>query len=340
MTAAVASPGEAGGVFDDPRPRPELTAALQADFSGLVGQEVEAGLVAASHAGNHAAWARCRWLFEACRSRAGTTVRVESEARAALIAAAALHWSPAMAAARLEFARQVLVRLPALGDGMRDGWLDEDRAAIFVAILRELDDAQAREVLERLLGRAARLTHRELARQVEKAAGDVDPSWYEARRAAAVARARVVARSAPSGAAELSGLDLPEDDALAAYGHVVAVADAVRAAVRARGGDVGKGITEAHTYLRLLSRDLLGADDATVVATLTEELLHRSDPARDDEGPDGSGPADDGDGPDGGGPDGCGPDGDGPDDGGPDGDASDDSGSAGDAPHARLRPRR
>ena len=280
---------------------------LRTDPAALTGQDVEAGLVAAFRAGNQAAWARCRWLLEACRSRAGTTRRVLGDSRAGLIAAAALAWSPAMAAARLEFARQVLERLPALGEGMHEGWLEESKAEALVSVVRELDDAQARRVVEKLLGRAARLTHAELRRAAEKEAAAVDPGWAEARRAAAVARARVIARCAPSGAAELSGLDLPEDLALEAHAHVVALADAVRAAVRARGGDVGQGFTEAHVYLALLRPHLLGADDATVVATLTEELLNPPTPATDD------GPTDDG--PDDQGPDG--PEDGGPEDGGP-----------------------
>ncbi len=251
MTAAVDTAGGAGR-FDDPRPEPGLTVALEGDPSVLTGEDVEAGLLAAFHADNHAAWLRCRWLFEACRSRVGTTTRVADSPRAALIAAAALGWTGAMAAARLEFARQVLVRLPALGEAMREGWLEESKASTIVSIVRELDDAQARVVVDRLLGQARELTHPELARRAEKEAAAVDPGWHEARRAAAVARARVVARSAPSGAAELSGLDLPEDLALEGHGHVVALADAVRSAVRARGGDVGQAFAEAHVYLRLL----------------------------------------------------------------------------------------
>ena len=64
MTAVVEP---AGGSFDDP---------LRADPAALVGEDVEAGLMAAFRADNRAAWARCRWLLEACRSRAGTTRRV------------------------------------------------------------------------------------------------------------------------------------------------------------------------------------------------------------------------------------------------------------------------
>ncbi|NMO94164.1 DUF222 domain-containing protein, partial [Actinomycetospora sp. TBRC 11914] len=223
------------------RPGPELTAALQTDPAGLVGQDVEAGLLGAVWADNHAAWARCRWLLEASRARAGTTRRVLDDARGALTVAAALRWSPSMAAARVEFARQILERLPALGEAMRAGWLEEREAGVYVTLLRELDDAQARRVVELLLEGTPQWTHAELTGQVEKTAAAIDPGWAEARRAAAVARARVVARSAPSGAAELCGYDLPEDLALEAHSHVVALADAVVALVRGRGGEIGQG---------------------------------------------------------------------------------------------------
>ncbi len=329
MTATV---GTASGLIDP----------LRTDPAALTGQDVEAGLVAAFRADNQAAWARCRWLLEACRSRAGTTRRVLGDSRAGLIAAAALAWSPAMAAARLEFARQVIERLPALGEGMREGWLEESKAEALVSVVRELDDAQARRVVEKLLGRAARLTHAELRRAAEKEAAAVDPGWAEARRAAAVARARVIARCAPSGAAELSGLDLPEDLALEAHAHVVALADAVRAAVRARGGDVGQGFTEAHVYLALLRPHLLGADDATVIATLTEELLNpptpTDDDSPDDDGPTDDGPTDDGptdDGPTDDGPTDDGPTDDGPTDDGPTDGGPDDDGPDGDGPDGR-----
>ncbi|NMO93716.1 hypothetical protein HH311_28465, partial [Actinomycetospora sp. TBRC 11914] len=87
---------------------------------------------------------------------------------------------------------------------------------------------------------------------------------------------------------------------------------------------------EAHVYLRLLHPDLVGADDTTIITTLTEELLtpNRSGHGPDDDGPDDSGPDDSGpddSGPDDSGPDDSGPD-DGPDDSGPDDSGPDDSG--------------
>jgi hypothetical protein len=243
---------------------------LEADPDSVPGETAHAGMLAAFRAENHAVWQKYRWLLSTCRARAGTTHRTTGDRYAPQAAAAALAWSGAMAAARYDFAHQILERLPMIGEEMRAGRLQESKAALLVSIVRDLDDAQAREVIARILGRAPDLVHGALAALAEKTAAEVDHDWYEARRQAAEARARVVARIAPSGAAELCGLDLPHDPAREAYDHVVALADAVSAAVRGRGRQLRVGQVQSHVYLRLLHPDLLGVDDATVVAILTD----------------------------------------------------------------------
>ena len=276
---------------------------LEADPDTMPGEAAHAGMLAAFAAENHAVWQKYRWLLSACRARAGTTRRTTGDRYAPHAAAAAFAWSGAMAAARYEFAHQILERLPMIGQAMRAGRLQESKAALLVSIVRDLDDAQAREVMSRILDGAPDLPHGALGTLAEKTAAEVDRHWSEARRRAAEARARVVARIAPSGAAELSGLDLPLDPAREAYDHVVVLADAVHAGVRARGRELRVGEVQSHVYLRLLHPDLLGVDDTGVVEILTDELAPRS-----------SGDGSDGDGPDGG----PGPDDDGPDDDGPD----------------------
>src|SRR4051794_10940966 len=225
---------------------------LEVDPDTVPGETAHAGLLAAFRAENHATWQKYRWLLSACRARAGTTRRVLGDRYAAQAAAAALAWTGSMAAARYDFAHQILERLPMLGEQLRTGGLEESKAALLVSIVRDLDDDVAREVIARILGRAAELTHPALGALAEKTAAELDPGWYEARRQAAEARARVVARTAPSGAAELCGLDLPHDPAREAYDHVIALSDAVHAAVRARGRELRVGQVQSHVYLRLL----------------------------------------------------------------------------------------
>jgi hypothetical protein len=172
-----------GAVFPDELPGWMLRALGPASVPG---QWTEPGLVAAFRAHNHAAWARSLWTLHACRASTGTTRRVSDRRRAGKIAAAALGWSEGFGASQLEFARQILERLPALGQAMREGWLEEPKAEIFVSVVADLDDAQARLVIERLLGRAPGWTYKQLRTQAELTAKAVDPAWAEARKNAAL----------------------------------------------------------------------------------------------------------------------------------------------------------
>ena len=293
------------------------------DPSTLSGWWADAAMVAAFRADNHAAWRRSRGLWEAARASAGTTVRVTERARAGKIPAASLGWSEQRGAAKIEFARQILVRLPALGEEMRVGRLEESKAEIFVSTVADLDDAQAREVVDRLLGRAPELTHGQLRARVEATAKAVDPGWAEARLAAAIARRRVSLRTAPSGAAELSGLDLPPIPAQDAHDRIVALADVVRDRLRALGCEAGQGLVRSEVLLVLTGPDGAGLVDDDVIDLV---IAHLTSPGPDHGTGDGGGGPDDGDGPDG--SDDDGPDGgddDGPD-GGPDGGPDDEGG--------------
>ena len=113
---------------------------LGLDPDTVPGEVAHAGMLAAFAAENHAVWQKYRWLLSACRARTGTTRRTTGDRYAPQAAAAALAWSGAMAAARYDFAHQILERLPMLGEEMRAGRLQESKAALLVAVVRDLDD--------------------------------------------------------------------------------------------------------------------------------------------------------------------------------------------------------
>lgn len=196
---------------------PPAALLLAADPTELPGQWVDHGMSAWFAHTNQAALALARWMLETSRAQPGTRDRVHGRRRAGKIVAASLGWSEAYATSRLEFARQILERLPALGQAMAIGALEEYKAGIFTGTLAELDTGQARTVVERVLPVAPRLAFRPLRERIEAEAEAVDPAWAEARRAAAIAHSRVTFRTAPSGAAELCGLDLPEEPAQDAH---------------------------------------------------------------------------------------------------------------------------
>ena len=257
-------------------------------------------------------------MLETSRAQAGTRDRVHGRPRAGKIVAASLGWSEAHATARIEFARQLLERLPALADAMASGVLEEHKAWLFTSTLAELDTTQARAVVEQVLPDAPRLAYSVLRARIEKAAEDTDPAWAEARRAAAIARRRVTFRVAPSGAADLCGLDLPEEPAQDAHDRIVALARVVARRLRSAGLDAPVGPIQSEVMLTLTGPAGAGMWDRDVIDHVLERF---HGPTIDDDDLDDDGPHD-GDG-DGEGPDDR-PDDDGPDD-GPADDGSGDS---------------
>ena len=300
---------------------------LAADPRQLPGHQVDAGLSAWFAHTNQTTLAQARWILETSRAQPDTRDRVTDRRRPGKIIAATLGWSDGYATSRLEFAHHILERLPALGAAMAAGVLEEHKAWIFTSTLADLDTTQARTVVDQVLPAAPTLAFQTLRLRIEKAAQAVDPDWAAARRAAAIARRRVAFRVAPSGAAELCGLDLPEEPAQDAHDRIVALARHIARRLRRAGLDAPTGPIQSEVMLTLTGPAGAGMWDTDVI----DHVVSRFGGPTDDDGPDDEGPHD---GPDDGGPD------DGPDDGGggtenvgpegPDGPPGD--GGAGDGP--------
>ncbi|GLZ54626.1 DUF222 domain-containing protein [Actinomycetospora sp. NBRC 106378] len=343
------------GVFDTPLPGVPF-----ADPRDAVGQECEAGLVAWQARMVHDEWRRACWMLETARARADTLERwPEPDPR---VIAARLGWSVAMAASRLETAVGALERLPRLGEAMREGRVEHAKAAVFVAGLRDVTDEQARVVVDALISQAPRLGVWELQQRIAAAVKDVDPLGAENRRDAAVARSRVSTRIAPSGAAEIHGLDLDPGMAVPAFERIVAIAEEALSQLKAAGNSVGPAKVQAQVYLRLLHGCPHGSDDLAVLEQVVLDLTTPAGPADDlddltdlddlpdpddgpsddedpddgpDDGPHDDGPHDDGphdDGPPDGGPSDGGPSDGGPSDGGPSDGGPSDGGPSDGAP--------
>jgi hypothetical protein len=268
---------------------------LGVDPSSVAGEWADEAMSAAFRMSNRAAWSLACWIWEAAHASAGSTARVTQRRRPGKVPAASLGWSEGFGASRIEFARQILQRLPRLGAAMESGGLEEYKARIFTSTLADLDDAQAREVVDRLVDRAPGWTYQQLREAVERAAKAVDPAWAEARKAAAIARRRVVFGIEPSGAAALRGLDLPLDPAQDSHDRIVALAAVARDRLRTRGRDVPKGQVESEVLLVLTGPAGAGLWDEDVV----DLVLSRFERGPDDDGcgSDGSGsggPNDDG----------------------------------------------
>ncbi len=313
------------GGFDALPGGPTLAAEVDAaDPATLSGQEAAAWMRAAFRVRNHADWLLLRAIREACSARADTTDRAGLDEFAPKIAAANLGWSASAACTKLDLAVGVLERMPALGERMRQGELELTKAASFVTGLDGLTDAQCAEVLTQLLDEAPDLPMGRLRDRILDAGYAVDKVWGANRLAAATARARVTRETAPSGAVNLCGRDLPPNLAQDAAHRLRALALAVRARLRAAGHRRALGFIEARVFVRLMDGTQAGAHDAQVIDALTTELAEAGGPDDSPDDPDDS-PDDPDDSPDD--PDDSGPDSpDSPDDGGPDDNGPDDSG--------------
>ena len=244
--------------------------------------------------------------------------------------AAVLGWSRTMASRKLDLAEDLADRLPAVGEALWEGWLDEPKATRFCEWTRDLADDHARHVCQVVLPEAPELPVGELIRRIEQTAAALDPEWAARRARRAEKNARVILSPNPTGTATFSVCDLAAPTGLAMRDRV----DALAAAVRGLGVLTPIGALRAEVAARLLDGTTAGLTDRDVALLLAAEY-HRqaTDPGDggpggpgndgpDDGGPDDHGPDDDG--PDDHGPDDRGPDDDGPDDGGPDDGGPDD----------------
>ena len=306
MTAVLATETPGGDPFDGVAPGVELGAALAAvDPTTLVGQDAAAWMRAAFRQRNHDDWVLLGAIQEACRSRADTTTRSRADEFAPHVAAAGLGWSQTMAARRHEVAYFARDAVPALGEAMRLGMLEEAKAEIFHSTLEGMELPQCARVVEIVLPEAPGLGYQALRLRILEVARDVDADWAAARLAAAVARARVSTRTAPSGAVDLAGQDLPPDLAQDAKAHLDALAARIVVRLLGVGLDLGKGYVAARVFTRLLDGTLAGADDPAVIEAVFRELCanppmppdfdgpdNNPDPGPSDE-PDDNGPSDD-----------------------------------------------
>jgi len=263
--------------------------------------------------------------------------------------ALALAMSPVSAEKLLQTAWDLGALLPGIGALLEDGTLTYPKARVVndaLELLSEPDKAAAEAMIaDRLAGK----TFGQVEKLAAAAAITVDPGLAERTREHAERnRARVILKRERSGAASLSGCDLPAAETLAAH-----AATCARAQVYKDSGAFPGVLMDqfrAMAYLDLMNevsaeaRIAAGPPDVGLGAL--GEAAFRDEPEPDDPGapaPDGSGgsdcpcnecdgrcaPPDDGDGPEDNEPEDAGPDDDGPDDDDPSGAPDDDQPDAG-----------
>jgi Domain of unknown function (DUF222) len=248
--------------------------------------------------------------------------------------APALAQSVWAAAAVLELAWELAVKLPGTAAAFRSGVLQENKARIIAAATQLLDPGEARAAEALVLDRAGTLTPGGLRAAIARAVMAVAPDKARKRREEAAKDARVERWAEDSGNAALAGRELPPAEVLAADQRINWWAGQLRTA----GLEGSMDELRARAYL-----DLLLGMDSRPAAPLAAGNGAADSPGPDGpDSPDGSTAPDDrgpeapdgtdGDDPDGDDPDGDDPDGDDPDGGGPGGGGSGPPGPGGPAP--------
>jgi len=214
--------------------------------------------------------------------------------------ALALAVSVPSAAKTTQAAWELGARLPGVELLLKDGTLDLPRARMITEVFGELSDencARAEELLLPELTAPPRKTYTQVERIATAIAAAVDPELAERRRKSAEKhRSRVTVFREGSGAAGLSGRDLPVDEALAAYANLDA-----RARLYQDCGAFPKERLDrlrAAAYLDILNG--ISADDRIACGHLGSDAAPGTGPGAAPEtgsgdAPDGDAPADDGD---------------------------------------------
>jgi hypothetical protein len=225
----------AGGVWDERAPGPELAAAVARAAgegwrcAGAAGEEL-VGLLRAVAALQSWAGAGLLGMIRALirdgdmsclgRPRHGGLPDEWDDSLVHEIALALAVSAPS-AARTAQAAWELGARLPGVELLLRDGTLDLPRARLVTEVFGELSDedcGRAEELLLPELTAPPRKTCTQVERIATAIAAAVDPELAERRREAAERhRSRVAVFREASGAAGLSGRDLPVDETLAAY---------------------------------------------------------------------------------------------------------------------------
>ena len=162
--------------------------------------------------------------------------------------AAALAQSAWAAAAVLELAADLAVKLPSTAAAFRSGVLQENKVRIIAAATQLLDPAEARAAEALVLDRAGTLTPGGLRAAIARAVMQVAPDKARKRREEAAKDARVERWAEDSGNAALVGRELPPAEVLAADQRVTWWARQLRKAGLAGSMDE----LRARAYLDLL----------------------------------------------------------------------------------------
>lgn len=187
---------------------------------------------------------------------------------------AALALTRGAADRQLGLAWDLQSRLPQVHQALSQGRIDQPRARVFSEWTTDLETPQAERICAMLLPKAGALTTGQLIDQIKRMIIAIDPEWAARRYTRAVGERRVVGHLNPDGTANLSGLDLPADQAASATANIEALARRVKRAGDHRPIDH----IRADLYLGLLDGSFTGCDERQIIAHLLSQVRQPADP--------------------------------------------------------------
>lgn len=139
---------------------------------------------------------------------------------AAMELRAALRLTRRMAEMEIDFAQELVHRLPQVAEALEAGRIDVRRAKVLVNGTIHVTEAQARQVVDELLDRAGQLTTGELRAKVAKLCLSVEPEEARQRYALALDERRLVKQPTLAGTANIMLTDIAPDKAAMAFDRI------------------------------------------------------------------------------------------------------------------------
>ena len=135
------------------------------------------------------------------------------------------------------FAVELVGRVPRVWEALSAGLIDLRRARTIVSGTSHLPVETARVVVDKIIGRACRLTTGQIAAVLRRLAIETDPDQAVSRYRGAVAERRVIIEPTVDGTANLLGLDLPPDRVEAILGRIGLLARSLKVGGESRSMD-------------------------------------------------------------------------------------------------------
>ena len=195
--------------LDEMKPSPELAAVLAGiDVDRLSGYDRIRVLRAEDRMASHYQARRYRTVASVVDVMEDDELRFAAEGAAAELQAA-LRLTRRASEGEVEFALALRQRLPGVWDALAAGEIDLRRARLLWHRTVHLSTAAARNVVERLIEAAPRLTTGQLRVRVDRLCLEADPRAADDRYRHWVEERRVVPERTDNGTANLLGLELP-----------------------------------------------------------------------------------------------------------------------------------